>query len=318
MKIVVLDGNALNPGDLSWEKMSELGEFRVYDRTPKETIVHRIGDADIVITNKCEITEQIMDACPSIKYIGVLATGYNVIDVAAAKKRQILVCNIPNYSTNAVAQFTVGLILTLASRIGEHSQSVLEGDWCKAKDFTYWNYPLVELYGKTIGLIGFGNIGRAVAKTVQAMGMNVLVYNRTIYPELETEQCHFVSKKTLFEESDIISLHCPLFSETTNLINKDTISQMKDGVWIINTARGGCIVEQDLAEALNSGKIGGAAMDVLREEPMNQNNPLLHAKNIVITPHIAWAARETRQRLMDIAVENVKAFLEGNPINTVQ
>lgn len=318
MKIVVLDGNALNPGDLSWDEMSALGEFYVYERTPKEEIVNRIGDAEIVITNKCEITEQTMEACPSIKYIGILATGYNIVDIAAAKKRQIPVCNIPNYSTNAVAQFTVGLILTLASRIGEHSQSVLNGDWCRAKDFTYWNYPLVELYGKTVGLIGFGNIGRAVAKIVQAMGMNVLVYNRTIYPELETETCHFVDKETLWKQSDIISLHCPLFPETTNLIKKETIEQMKDGAWIINTARGGCIVEQDLADALNSGKIGGAALDVLREEPMNDSNPLLHAKNIVITPHIAWAARETRQRLMDIAIGNVKAFLEGNPVNTVQ
>ncbi len=317
MKIVVLDGNALNPGDLSWDAMRALGEFCVYDRTPKNEVINRIGDAEIVITNKCEITEEIMNACPSIRYIGILATGYNIIDIAAAKKRNIPVCNIPNYSTNAVAQFTVGLMLTLASRIGEHSQSVLAGDWCRAKDFTYWNYPLVELYGKTVGLIGFGNIGRAVAKIIQAMGMNVLVYNRTVYPELETETCHFVDKETLLAQSDIISLHCPLFPETTNLINRETIQKMKTGVWIINTARGGCIVEQDLADALNSGKLGGAALDVLREEPMNENTPLLHAKNVVITPHIAWAARETRQRLMDIAVGNVKAFLEGNPTNII-
>lgn len=318
MKIVVLDGNALNPGDLSWDAMRALGEFAVYDRTPKDEVIRRIGDAEIVITNKCEITEEIMEACPSIQYIGILATGYNIVDIKAAQKRGIPVCNIPNYSTNAVAQFTIGLILTLASKIGEHSQSVLNGDWCKAKDFTYWNASLVELYGKNIGIIGFGNIGRAVAKIAQAMGMNVLVYNRTIYPEFETKTCHFVDKETLFVQADIISMHCPLFPETSNLINKDTIEKMKQGVWIINTARGGCIVEEDLAEALNCGKIGGAALDVLREEPMNPNNPLLYAKNVVITPHIAWAARETRQRLMDIAVNNIKAFLEGNPVNMVK
>ena len=317
MKIVVLDGHALNPGDLSWDGMKALGTFHIYDRTPKEEVVKRIGDAEIVITNKCEITEAIMEQCPSIKYIGILATGYNIVDILAAKKRKIPVCNVPAYSTSAVAQFTVGLILALASRIGEHSQSVMAGDWCGAKDFTYWNAPLVELHGKTMGLIGFGNIGRAVANIVQAMGMKVLVYNRTIYPQLETESCRFTDKETLFSKSDIISLHCPLFPETTDLINKDSIAQMKQGVWIINTARGRCIVEQDLADALNCGKIAAAALDVLREEPMNVNNPLLCAKNVLITPHIAWAAKETRQRLMDIAVENVKAFMNGCPVNVV-
>lgn len=317
MKIVVLDGYALNPGDLSWKELEALGEIRIYDRTEKEEIVDRIGDAEIIITNKCVITREIMEQCPSIRYIGILATGYNIVDIDAAAEKHIPVCNVPGYSTPTVAQFTFGLILELASHIGDHSNSVLAGDWCRAKDFTYWKYPLAELNGKTMGIIGFGSIGRAVGRIAQALGMKVLVYNRTIYPELENESCHFTEKETLFARSDIISLHCPLFPETENLINKDSIAQMKQGAWIINTARGGCIAEQDLAEALNSGKLGGAALDVVREEPMREDSPLLHAKNIIITPHIAWASLEARQRLMDIATENVRAFLSGHPVNAV-
>ncbi len=317
MKIVVLDGYALNPGDLSWSEFEALGDVRIYDRTAKEDVVSRIGDAEIVITNKCVINREIMDSCPSIRYIGILATGYNIVDVAAAAKKKITVCNVPGYSTPTVAQFTFGLILELSSHIGEHSRSVLAGDWCRAKDFTYWNYPLAELNGKTIGIIGFGSIGRAVGAIAQAMGMQVLVYSRTRYPELENESCHFTSKETLFAQSDIISLHCPLFPETADLINKESIAMMKKGAWIINTARGGCVVEQDLADALNSGRLGGAALDVVREEPMRADSPLLHAKNIIITPHIAWESLEARQRLMDIAAGNVKAFLSGHPVHTV-
>ena len=317
MKIVVLDGYALNPGDLSWEGIAAFGELTVYDRTPAEDTIARIGDARIIFTNKTVIDRQVLDACPDIAFIGVLATGYNVVDVKTAREKGIVVCNVPQYSTPAVAQFTIGLILELAAHMGAHSTSVAQGDWCRSKDFCYWNYPLIELQGKTLGIIGFGSIGQAVARIAEAMGMKVLTFSRTIHSERETAGCHYTDLDTLFAKSDVISLHCPLFPETQEIICKKNIEKMKDGVWIINTARGGCVAEADLTEALNSGKVGAAALDVVSTEPMNPDNPLLQAKNILITPHIAWASKEARCRLMQIATENLKKFLIGEPQNAV-
>ncbi len=317
MKIVVLDGYALNPGDLSWEGIAAFGDLTVYDRTSPEDTAARISDAEIIFTNKTVIDRQVLDACPKLSFIGVLATGYNVVDVKAAGEKGIAVCNVPAYSTRTVAQFTIGLILELASHVGAHSDSVARGDWCTARDFCYWKYPLTELQGKTLGIIGFGSIGQAVAGIGEALGMEVLAFSRTVYPERETAGCHYTDLDTLLARADIISLHCPLFSETQGIICRENIAKMKDGAWIINTARGGCIVEEDLAEALNSGKIGAAAADVVSTEPMRPDNPLLQAKNMLITPHIAWASREARERLMDTAVRNLELFLAGTPENVV-
>lgn len=319
MKIVVLDGYALNPGDLSWSELEKLGELTIYDRTPGHLVVERMKDAEIVLTNKTVITDEILDQCPKVKYIGVLATGYNIVDVKAANRRNIVVTNVPSYSTEAVSQFTIGLLLELCHHIGDHNASVKRGDWTNSPDFCYWNYPLIELAGKTMGIIGFGKIGRGTARIAKALGMNILAYNRSTIKE-EVISCYGkqVSFDELLKESDVISLHCPLFPETKGIINKETISKMKDGVMIINTARGPLIVEEDLKDALISGKVSGAAVDVVSEEPIKEDNPLLSAPNIIITPHIAWAPKETRIRLMSIVVENVKAFIGGNPVNTVQ
>ncbi|WP_058485106.1 D-2-hydroxyacid dehydrogenase [Defluviitalea phaphyphila] len=317
MKIVILDGYTENPGDLSWEGFEKLGDLTVYDRTPNDKIVERIGDADIVYTNKTPITKETLEACPNIKFIGLLATGYNVVDVNAAKEKGIPVSNIPTYGTDAVAQFAIALLLELCHHIGEHSNCVKRGEWSNNPDWCFWKYPLVELAGKTMGIIGFGRIGQATARIAQALGMKVLAYDSYKNPELESETCKYVELDELFANSDVISLHCPLFPNTKGIINKDTISKMKDGVMIINTSRGPLIVEEDLRDALNSGKVGGAAVDVVSVEPIKMDNPLLEAKNMIITPHIAWAPKESRQRLMDIAVENLKAFINGSPINVV-
>lgn len=318
MKIVILDGYTENPGDLSWEAMAELGELVVYDRTPADLVVERIGDAEIIFSNKTVISEEIMEQCPNIRFIGVLATGYNVIDIKAAKQRGIVVSNIPAYGTEAVSQFTIALLLELCHHIGAHSDSVKRGDWTNCEDFCYWNYPLIELAGKAIGIIGFGKIGRGTAKIAQALGMEVLAYNPSPIPEEQrsggTRQ---VTLEELLSSADVISLHCPLFPDTQGIINKDTISKMKDGVLIINDSRGPLIVEEDLRDALISGKVAGAAVDVVSAEPIRRDNPLLDAPNIIITPHIAWAPKEARQRLMNIAVDNLKAFLKGTPINRV-
>lgn len=317
MKIVVLDGYTENPGDLSWDGLEALGELTVYDRTPGNLTAERIGNAEIIYTNKTVIDETILTACSDIKFIGVLATGYNIVDVKAATKRGIPVANVPAYSTLAVSQFTIALLLELCHHVGAHSESVLKGDWAKSQDYCYWNYPLIELAGKTIGIIGFGRIGQKTAAIAQALGMKVLAYSRSKHKELESESCKYVELDELFEASDVITLHCPLFPETEGIINKDSIAKMKDGVLIINDSRGPLIVEEDLRDALNSGKVAGAAVDVVSAEPIKADNPLLSAKNIIITPHIAWAPKESRQRLMDTAVENLKAFLAGKPINTV-
>ncbi|HHW67951.1 D-2-hydroxyacid dehydrogenase [Defluviitalea raffinosedens] len=317
MKIVILDGYTENPGDLSWEGFEKLGDLTVYDRTPSDKIIERIGDAEVVYTNKTPITRETLDACPNIKFIGVLATGYNVVDVNAAKEKGIPVSNIPTYGTMAVAQFAIALLLELCHHIGEHSECVKRGDWTNNPDWCFWNYPLVELAGKTMGVIGFGRIGQATAKIAQALGMKILAYDSFKNPALESETCKYAELDELLANSDVISLHCPLFSETEGIINKSTIAKMKDGVMIINTSRGPLIVEEDLRDALNSGKVAGAAVDVVSSEPIKMDNPLLQAKNMIITPHIAWAPKESRQRLMDIAVENLKAYAAGAPINVV-
>ena len=317
MKIVVLDGYTLNPGDLSWEGFESLGEVQVYNRTPAEKTVERIGDASVILTNKTAITKEILDQCPAIRYIGVLATGYNVVDVKAAAQKGIVVTNIPSYGTDAVAQYAFALLLELCHHVGLHDESVKAGEWENCQDFCYWKTPLMELAGKTLGLIGFGRIGQKTGAIARAMGMKVLAYDRFQRPELENENCRYVSLEQLLAASDVISLHCPLLPETKGVINRDTISRMKDGVLIINTSRGDLVVEKDLAEALISGKVAGAAADVVSTEPIRGDNPLLKAPNMIITPHMAWGAKESRGRLMNQAVENLKAFLSGNPVNTV-
>lgn len=320
MKIVILDGYTENPGDLSWDGFAALGELTVYDRTEDtgtEALKERIGEAEIVITNKCPLTRELLEACPQIRYIGVLATGYNIVDVDAAREKGIPVTNIPGYGTETVAQYTFALLLELCCHVGHHSREVEKGRWAREKDFCFWDYPMTELAGKTLGLIGFGRIGQAVARIAQAFGMKVLVYSRTRKPELESRTCRFVSLEALLAVSDVISLHCPLFPETKEIINKETISRMKDGVRLLNTSRGPLIQEDDLAEALKSGKVAAAALDVLCQEPASPSNPLPGLENCLITPHIAWAAKEARERLMQIAVNNLKAFLEGKPENVV-
>ena len=316
MKIVVLDGYALNPGDLSWDCLNQFGSVTVYDRTPENLIAERIGDAQIVLLNKTPITEATLAACPGIQLICVLATGYNVVDCDAAKKRNIPVCNVPAYGTAAVAQFTFALLLELCHRVGLHSDSVHSGDWCKNDDFCYWRTPQMELAGKTIGIIGFGRIGRAVGEIANAFGMQVLAYNRSRCPEGESIGT-YVDLDTLLCQSDIISLHCPLTPQTENIINAQSIAKMKNGAILLNTARGPLVKEADLVDALKTGKLRGAAADVISKEPMVASNPLLGAPNCILTPHMAWAPIESRQRIMDTTVKSICAFLDGNPTNTV-
>ena len=317
MKIVVLDGYTLNPGDISWEGLEALGEVTVYDRTKPEEVVERIGDAEVVYTNKTPITRDTLDQCGNIRFIGVLATGYNTIDIEAAKEKGIPVSNIPTYGTAAVSQFAIALLLELCHHIGEHSDAVKNGEWTSNPDWCFWKYPLVELAGKTMGIVGFGRIGQDTGKIAQALGMKVLAFDAYKRPELESETCRYADLDTLLAESDVISLHCPLFPDTEGIINKDTIAKMKTGVMIINDSRGPLIVEEDLRDALNSGKVAGAALDVVSTEPIKMDNPLLSAKNVILTPHIAWAPKESRQRLMDIAVENLQCFVDGAPQNVV-
>lgn len=317
MKIVVLDGYTENPGDLSWEGLEMLGEVTVYDRTPVRQITERIGDAEIVILNKAPITRETLEQCSSIKYIGVLATGYNVVDTKACQERGVIVSNIPTYGTAAVGQFAIALLLEICHHIAHHSDAVHEGRWEANQDWCFWDYPLIELAGKTMGIIGFGRIGRATGSIAKAMGMNVIAYDE--YPALEGEEIgEYVALETLFQKSDVIALHCPLTENNKGLICKKTIDRMKDGVIILNNSRGPLINESDLAEALNSGKVYAAGLDVVAEEPIKNDNPLLLAKNCLITPHISWAPKESRARLMNQAVENVKAFLDGKPINQVE
>lgn len=319
MKIVVLDGYTENPGDLSWEPLAALGDLTVYDRTsltnPHEAIA-RIADAEVVFTNKTPITKAVMDACPNIRFISVLATGYNVVDTAYAREKGIPVTNVPSYGTASVSQFSIALLLEICHHIGHHNTSVHEGNWENCADWCYWDYPLIELEGKTIGIIGFGRIGQAEGRVAKALGMKVLAYD--LYPN-DTGRAigEYVDLDMLLAQADVITLHCNLTPENTGFINKDTIAKMKDGVILINNARGQLIHEQDVADALNSGKMAAAGLDVVYTEPIRRDNPLLKAKNCIITPHISWAPKESRQRIMDCAVANVKAYLAGSPVNVV-
>ena len=317
MKIVVLDGYTLNPGDLSWDGFEALGDFHCFDRTAKDRVAEQIGDADVVITNKTPISRETMNSCPDIKYIGVLATGYNIVDTAAAAEMGIPVTNIPTYGTAAVAQFVFALLLEICHHVGDHCEAVKRGDWERSPDFCFWEHPLIELAGKTLGIIGFGKIGQATGRIAQAFGMNVLACDTNQDLSLENENLKYVELHDLLQKSDIISLHCPLFDSTKGIINNQTISQMKDGVIIINTSRGPLIVEKDLAEALKAGKVKAAGIDVVSSEPISGDNVLLKAPNCIITPHIAWAPQESRKRLMDIAVDNLKAFIQGRRVNVV-
>lgn len=317
MNIVVLDGYALNPGDISWEQIERLGNITVYDRTSAEETVSRIGHAEIVLTNKTLITESVLELCPSIRYIGVLATGYNVVDLKACSSRGIIVTNVPGYSTRAVAQFVFALLLEICSHVRLHGDSVRRGDWITSPDFCYWKAPLVELDGKTLGIFGYGSIGRTVAQIAQSFGMNVLCCTRSPDKIPAGSGVFPVDREQLFAGSDVISLHTPLTEETENLINRQTLARMKDGVIIINTARGPLVNEADMRQALECGKVGAYGADVVCREPMATDNPLREAPNCILTPHIAWATKEARQRLMDIAADNIAAFLQGNPVNRV-
>lgn len=319
MKIVNLDSYALNPGDLDWSPLKELGDCTFYDRTPvndDNEILKRIGDAEIVLTNKTPLDEHVISTAPNLKYIGVTATGYNVIDTEAATKANIPVTNIPTYGTDAVAQFTFALLLEIANHVGLHNQLVHDGRWSSNPDFTFWAKPLMELQGKTLGLIGFGSIAKKVAEIGHAFSMNIIFYNHRPKTDLPN-YVKQVSLEELYQQSDIISLHVPQTPETTEMINQEAISQMKDGVILINTARGGLISEKDVADALNDSKIAAAGVDVVQKEPIPTDSPLLSAKNCYITPHIAWAPRETRNRLLGIVVDNLQAFLNGEKLNVV-
>ena len=319
MKIVVLDGYAENPGDLSWEAVEKFGDVTVYDRTSftdENEIIERICDAEIVLTNKTPISAKVIDSCPSMKFIGVLATGYNVIDCAHAKEKGVLVANVPTYGTAAVGQFAIALLLEICHHVGHHDKTVHDGVWERNADWCYWDYPLVELAGKTIGIIGFGRIGRQTGKIAKAIGMEVLAFDS--HPTEEgREIAEYTGLDELLGRSNVIALHCPLLPDTREIINRANIAKMKDGVILINNSRGQLVNEHDLAEALNSGKVYAAGLDVVSSEPIKGDNPLLTAKNCIITPHISWAAKESRQRIMDCTADNIRAYLEGRPVNIV-
>ena len=317
MKIVILDGYTANPGDLSWDALKEFGDLTVYDRTAPQDVLARIGDAEVVFVNKVALDRQTLQQCPKLKMISVLATGYNIVDIAAAKELGIVVCNSPAYSTASVAQLTIALLLELCHHVGAHSEACHNGSWTNSPDFCFWNYPLMELDGKTMGIIGYGSIGQAVGRIAQAMGMRLLVNARHIRPELESDTCRYVDLDTLLRESDVVSLHCPQTEQTAGMINADTLAKMKDGAILLNTSRGGLIQEADLAAALRSGKLRGAAVDVVSREPIAADNPLLQAPNCLMTPHIAWAPLEARTRLLAIARDNLNAYAQGAPINVV-
>jgi glycerate dehydrogenase len=319
MKIVILDGYVENPGDLSWAGLEALGELTVYDRTPfndEGEILRRIGDAEVVLTNKTPLTKSTLDKAPNLKFISMLATGYNVVDAAAARAKGIALSNIPTYGTAAVGQFAIALLLEICHNVGHHNKAVHDGRWENSADWCFWDYPLIELADKTMGILGLGRIGKTTAKIAAAMGMTVLAYD-TIQDDEGRSLAQYVSLDELFARSDVVTLHCPLFPATEGIICKSNIAKMKDGVIIINNSRGPLIVEQDLADALNSGKVYAAGVDVVSTEPIKGDNPLLKAKNCVIKPHISWAPKESRQRLMDIAIANVKSYVDKKPINVV-
>ena len=319
MKIVILDGYTENPGDLSWDGLNRLGEVTVYDRTSyteSPLIAERIGDAEAVIINKTPISRKTIDACPKLKVIAVLATGYNVVDCDYAREKGIIVQNVPTYGTQIVGQYAVGLLLEICSHFGHHDRTVKEGKWENNPDWCYWDYPMIELSGKTAGIIGLGRIGQSTARILGAMNMKVIAYD-AFESEAGRQVAEYVPLDTLFAESDVILLHCPLFPETEGIINKDNIAKMKDGVIIINNSRGQLVVEQDLADALSSGKVYAAGLDVVSTEPIRADNPLKKASNTIITPHISWAAQAARQRILDITISNLQSFLDGAPVNVV-
>jgi len=316
MRIVVLDGHTLNPGDLSWAALNELGQCQIHDRTSPHDIVRRAQEAEIVLTNKTQLSEETIAQLPKLRYIGVLATGYNVVDVKAASQQNICVTNIPAYGTVSVAQMVFAHLLNLTQHVAEHGQSVQAGDWSRSRDFCYWNFPLVELAGLTMGIIGLGRIGQTTARLALDFGMKVIYFDveKSITPQVNAQA---VDLDTLFKESDVVSLHCPLTDSNFQLVNEQRLQLMKPTAFLINTSRGPLIDEKALADALNTGKIAGAGLDVLSREPPEADNPLSKAKNCYITPHIAWATRAARQRLMDIALTNVRAFVNGKPQNVV-
>lgn len=317
MKLVILDGYAANPGDLSWDSLRRFGALTVYDRTPQPLAVGRVGDADIVITNKVLITAELLDSCPNVKMVCVMATGYNTVDTEAAKARGVVVCNVPAYSTDSVAQLTMALLLEICMRTGEHSASVHAGEWTRSGDYSYTVAPLIELAGKTMGVVGMGSIGRRVAQLASAFGMDIVFSTRTPRPELEKEGYRELAFDALLAESDVVSLHVPLTEKTTGLINAAALNKMKRGAILLNTTRGAVLVEADVADALKSGHLYAAGVDVLSSEPPRADNPLLSAPNCVITPHIAWAPKEARARLLDTVLENVALYLQGKPQNVV-
>lgn len=317
MKLVVLDGYTLNPGDLNWSPLLDLGEQpKIYERTAAQDTVARGADAEILLTNKVILDRDTLAQLPKLKYVGILATGINVIDLAAARARGIVVTNVPAYSTASVVQLTLALLLELTQRVGHHAGSVRQGNWVESKDFAYWDFPLVELDGLTLGLVGFGAIAQGVARVAQTLGMNVLATRRAERPP-EVPGVRMVDLETLFRESDVLSVHCPLTPETKGLVNAARLATMKGSAYVLNTSRGPVVNEADLAEALNTGRIAGAGLDVLSTEPPAADNPLLGAKNCFITPHIAWATRAARSRLLATVVANIRAFLDGKPQNVV-
>ena len=328
MKAVLLEAGAINSGDLSWDKLEELVDLTIFDNTTEDDKYEHIGDAEIVLVNKVIMDEELFSRCPNIKYVGVCATGYNVIDLEAARRHRVVVTNVPAYSTDSVVQLTWAMILENACKLSMHNESVKNGDWVRSETFCYWLEPMMELAGKTLGIIGFGNIGSKVARLALDFGMNVLVH--TAHPEKYKEEVtklnslygdssrlQLTAVDDVFAKSDIISLHCPMTDETDKIIRKENIDKMKDGVILINVSRGGLVNEKDLADALDSGKVKAAAVDVVSVEPMKEDNPLLKAKNITITPHMAWASLEARERLVDVVAGNLKRFLNGDKQNVV-
>ncbi len=316
MNIVVLDGYTCNPGDLSWEDLRALGSCAIYDRTPDGEVAARARDAEIVLTNKIVLDRAVIAALPKLRYIGVLATGYNIVDVGAARERAIVVTNVPEYGTPTVAQATFALLLELTNHLGHHAQTVREGRWSASPDFCYWDYPLVELAGLTLGVVGLGRIGRAVARIALAFGMTALAYDR-YPPQPVPDEVRLVDLDALFRQSDVVTLHCPLTDENRGLVNAARLGLMKPTAFLLNTARGGLVVDDDLARALDEGRLAGAGLDVLSVEPPPRDHPLLTARNCLVTPHIAWATRAARARLIHTAVENIRAFLGGQPVNVV-
>jgi glycerate dehydrogenase len=317
MKIVVLDGYTLNPGDLSWDNLKAIGEVVIYDRTPSDKILERSNEAEILFTNKTPLKEETLNALPYLKYVGVLATGYNVVDIEAANRRGIVVTNVPSYSTSSVAQLTLALLLELCLHVQRHSDSVLSGKWASSVDFSFRDFPLIELAGKTIGIIGFGTIGQSVASIAGSFGMDVISFSKTKTDQSQRADFKWVTIDELFEKADVVTIHCPLVPETKGLVNIGYLKKMKKSAFLLNTSRGPVVIEEDLAYALNNDMIAGAGVDVLSLEPPSADNPLLKAKNCIITPHIAWATREARVRLMNTAVNNLTHFLSNTPVNVV-